>query len=59
MKTQAILIVALLSITNSLLMSQQKNYETITLGAGCFWCTEAVFQRVNGVISVESGYAGG
>lgn len=33
--------------------------EKITLGAGCFWCVEAVFQRVNGVIKVESGYSGG
>ncbi len=33
--------------------------DTITLGAGCFWCVEAVFQRVNGVISVASGYSGG
>ncbi len=28
-------------------------------GAGCFWCTEAMFQRVSGVVKVESGYAGG
>ena len=33
--------------------------ETITLGMGCFWCTEAVFDRVNGVTDVESGYANG
>lgn len=33
--------------------------ETITLGNGCFWCTEAVFQQVTGVISVSSGYSGG
>jgi len=33
--------------------------EVITLGAGCFWCTEAVFQRVEGVEKVISGYSGG
>lgn len=32
---------------------------TITLAAGCFWCVEAVYQRVVGVSSVESGYMGG
>lgn len=33
--------------------------KTIVLGGGCFWCTEAVFQRVEGVVSVVPGYAGG
>ena len=33
--------------------------EITTLGGGCFWCVEAVYQRVEGVLSVEPGYAGG
>jgi peptide-methionine (S)-S-oxide reductase len=33
--------------------------ERITLAGGCFWCTEAVFEQVSGVLSVESGYANG
>jgi len=33
--------------------------EIATFGSGCFWCTEAVFERVNGVLSVVSGYSGG
>ncbi|HEX7639684.1 MAG TPA: peptide-methionine (S)-S-oxide reductase MsrA [Burkholderiaceae bacterium] len=33
--------------------------ETITLGGGCFWCVEAVFEQVRGVLDVESGYSNG
>lgn len=33
--------------------------ETIVLGAGCFWCVEAVYERINGVIDVEAAYANG
>jgi len=33
--------------------------QTITLGGGCFWCTEAVFVAVQGVLDVESGYSNG
>ena len=33
--------------------------ETLTLGGGCFWCTEAVFERVRGITQVQSGYCNG
>lgn len=33
--------------------------EVITLGGGCFWCLEAVYERVTGVVAVESGYCNG
>jgi len=39
--------------------SSSETSETITLGGGCFWCTEAVFERVQGVLAVESGYCNG
>ena len=35
------------------------NADTATLGTGCFWCTEAIFDQLDGVISVTSGYSGG
>lgn len=37
----------------------QDDTETAVFGAGCFWCVEAIYERVSGVKSVESGYAGG
>ena len=39
-------------------MSSQKT-DTATFGAGCFWCVEAVFQQLDGVLKVTSGYSGG
>ncbi len=33
--------------------------DTATFGTGCFWCTEAIFQQLEGVLKVSSGYSGG
>lgn len=39
--------------------AEQEGLEVATLGTGCFWCTEAIFEQLRGVVDVESGYAGG
>lgn len=39
--------------------TMESNKETATLGAGCFWCVEAIYERLEGVESVASGYTGG
>ncbi len=59
-----ITLTALLLIISSTLifaqsMTSQKKLEVATLGAGCFWCVEAVFELAKGVENVESGYSGG
>jgi peptide-methionine (S)-S-oxide reductase len=38
---------------------QRGEVEAATLGGGCFWCIEAAFNEIRGVVNVESGYAGG
>ena len=40
-------------------MKTEPVHETATLAGGCFWCIEAVLERVDGVVSVDSGYMGG
>jgi peptide-methionine (S)-S-oxide reductase len=39
--------------------TMEQKLEVATLGAGCFWCVEAIYQRLEGVEKVESGYSGG
>jgi peptide-methionine (S)-S-oxide reductase len=63
LRTAAMLAVALLTISmvqgeTGKTVTTNKT-EIITLGAGCFWCTEAVFQQIPGVITVKPGYMGG
>lgn len=61
MKQIAMLILTGLLLSLSLFGrdDMKKKYEIATFGGGCFWCTEAIFERVAGVDKVESGYSGG
>jgi peptide-methionine (S)-S-oxide reductase len=48
-----------MSIRNPLAADPRPGHEFATLGGGCFWCLEAVYEELEGVVDVESGYAGG
>ena len=47
------------TMNENVLEGDAKFIDTATFGTGCFWCTEALFERLNGVKNVVSGYAGG
>jgi peptide-methionine (S)-S-oxide reductase len=60
----SLIIVLLMNLSNAGFTQKNGNMESnstekATLGAGCFWCVEAVYQQLKGVKSVTSGYAGG
>ncbi|WP_432419559.1 peptide-methionine (S)-S-oxide reductase MsrA [Flavobacterium marginilacus] len=66
MKTKTLILLCLLF--TGILFSQnntktkkmtQSNFETITLGGGCYWCVEAVYENLKGVKTVVSGFSGG
>jgi peptide-methionine (S)-S-oxide reductase len=48
-----------MSIRHPLSAAPRPGHEFSTLGGGCFWCLEAVFEEIEGVVDVESGYSGG
>ncbi|WP_256001924.1 MULTISPECIES: peptide-methionine (S)-S-oxide reductase MsrA [Pedobacter] len=59
MRIAIILLAATMLLPFSKTKAQQNKLQKATFGNGCFWCSEAVFQRLNGVASVRSGYEGG
>ena len=54
-----ILIMAIILLSMGSANAQSKGLQKATFGMGCFWCSEALFQRLNGVTNVKSGFEGG
>src|SRR5689334_7338463 len=47
------------TMSSSLINASGEKTDTATFATGCFWCTEAIFEELNGVLKVTSGYSGG
>jgi peptide-methionine (S)-S-oxide reductase len=59
MKNTILICLFALSLNGFSQTKKSSNLETITLGGGCYWCVEAVYEDLNGVKSVVSGFSGG
>lgn len=59
MKKVVLILLFLTSLVATAYSQIKPQLKKATFGMGCFWCTEAVFQRIKGVTKVESGYSGG
>lgn len=59
MKNIFLICIFALSLSGFSQNKKTSNFETITLGGGCYWCVEAVYENLDGVKSVVSGFAGG
>ena len=58
-RMKTILLMAMVLLSAGSAGAQSAKLQKATFGNGCFWCSEAVFQRLNGVTAVRSGYEGG
>ncbi|MEM8670735.1 MAG: peptide-methionine (S)-S-oxide reductase MsrA [Planctomycetota bacterium] len=59
MGSKKILFVALALLASHSVSGQESDKETATFGGGCYWCVEAVFQRLDGVSNIRPGFMGG
>ncbi|MGF1531204.1 MAG: peptide-methionine (S)-S-oxide reductase MsrA [Puniceicoccaceae bacterium] len=55
----SLLLILFLGASSPLQATASEEYQTLVLGAGCFWCVEAFYEALPGVVAVVSGYAGG
>ncbi|MEO7975725.1 peptide-methionine (S)-S-oxide reductase MsrA [Flavobacterium sp.] len=59
MKNTILILLCALSLNGFCQTKNKPSFETITIGGGCYWCVEAVYENLNGVKSVVSGFSGG